>query len=108
MRKPHIATRLNGGEYRILAVGQVALEKYKDKPLVLRSVIQVIRNVATQDEQAALEVKESFLFEQLEQMIVDHEADGKWRSPVEIAKQFLGEFRADKNLQKAAEFNEFY
>jgi len=109
MRKPHIADRLNGPEYRMFAVGLLVLSKYRQKPSVVRSVVQTLRNVATQQEAAALEAKESDLFEQLHNLVVEHEAEaGKWRSPVEISKQFLREFRADEGLRKAATYNEFY
>jgi len=108
MRKPHIAERLNGSEFRVFAVGQLVLTHHADKPSVLRSVVQTMRNVATQDENAALEVKESDLFETMEKLVTDHENDGKWRSVVEISKQFLREFRADDGLRKKAQYNDYY
>lgn len=108
MRKPHIATRLNSPDVRVLAVGQLVLARYMEKPNVVRSVLQTVRNVATQDEAAATEVKESGILEEMRQMVVKHDGNDKWRSPVEIAKQCLREFRADDGLQKAAQYNDFY
>mmetsp|Transcript_60804 Transcript_60804/g.156708 ORF Transcript_60804/g.156708 Transcript_60804/m.156708 type:complete len:498 (+) Transcript_60804:74-1567(+) len=108
MRKPHIATRLNGTEFRVFAVGQMVLEHHKEKPSVVKSVLQTMRNVATQDDAAALEVKESDLLDEMLTLVRAHGQDGRWRSPVEIAKQFLREFRADDGIRKAAEWNEFY
>jgi len=108
MRKPHIAARLNGPDIRVLAVGQLVLSHHRGKPNVVRSVYQTMRNVATQDEAAALEVKESDLLEEMRKLVVEREGDAKWRSSVEIAKQCLREFRADEGLRKAAQYNEFY
>lgn len=108
MRKPHIAARLNGPDFRVFAVGQMLLAEYKDNPSVLKSVLQTMRNVATQDEQAALEVKESDLIEEMLQLVRERESDDQWRSPVEIAKQFLREFRADDSIRPAAKYNEYY
>merc|ERR1712151_1032856 len=108
MRKPHIATRLNAAEFRVVAVGQLVLAQYRSNPNVVKSVLQTLRNVAKQDDAAALEVKESDLFEEMRKLVAEHQDDGKWRSPVEIAKQFLREFRADDGLRKAAEFNDYY
>jgi len=108
MRKPHIATLLNGPKYRVVAVGQVVLQRHVARPGVVRSVIQTARNVATQDEAAGLEVRESGLLEELRRLVCEHEEEASWRSPVEIAKQFLREFRADDGVRKAAQYNEYY
>jgi|Transcript_46768 hypothetical protein len=108
MRKPHIATKLNGGDFRVFAVGQMVLQHHKNNPNVIKSVLQTMRNVATQDETAATEVKESDLIEDMRQIVLTHGEDGRWRSPVEIAKQFLREFRMDDGIRKAAEWNEYY
>lgn len=108
MRKPHIASRLNSADVRVLAVGQLVMARYQERPNVVRSVLQTMRNVATQDEAAALELKESEILEEMRQLVVKREGDEKWRSPVEIARQCLREFRADEGLQKAAQYNEFY
>lgn len=108
MRKPHIATKLNGGDFRICAVGQMVLAHHKANPNVVKSVLQTMRNVATQDEAAATEVKESDLIEEMRQLVLTHGEDGRWRSPVEIAKQFLREFRVDDGIRRAAEYNEYY
>mmetsp|Transcript_71476 Transcript_71476/g.155255 ORF Transcript_71476/g.155255 Transcript_71476/m.155255 type:complete len:494 (+) Transcript_71476:72-1553(+) len=108
MRKSHIASKLNGPEFRVIAVGFMVLEKHKQKPTTVRSVLQTIRNVATQDEAAALEVKESELFSEMQELVVEKQGNDKWRSPVEIAKQFLREFREDEGIRKPAAWNEFY
>jgi len=108
MRKPHIATRLNSPEVRVLAVAQLVMARHGERPNVVRSVLQTARNVATQDEAAATELKESGMLDEMRELVVKHEGNDKWRSPVEIAKQCLREFRADGGLQKAAEYNEFY
>lgn len=108
IRKPHIAKRLNGGDYRVIAVGQVVMEKHRERPAVVRSVIQTIRNVATQDEKAEIEVKESGILEELEKLIIDRGDLPAWRNPVEISKQFLREFRADNGVRKGAVWNEYY
>uniref|UniRef100_A0A7S4Q8P8 Protein HGH1 homolog n=1 Tax=Alexandrium monilatum TaxID=311494 RepID=A0A7S4Q8P8_9DINO len=108
MRKPHIATRLNSVDVRVLAVGQLVLARYIERPNVVRSVLQTVRNVATQDEAAALELRESDILEEMRKLVVTHEGNEKWRSPVEIARQCLREFRADDGLQKAAQYNEYY
>mmetsp|Transcript_3915 Transcript_3915/g.10537 ORF Transcript_3915/g.10537 Transcript_3915/m.10537 type:complete len:507 (-) Transcript_3915:173-1693(-) len=108
MRKPHIAAKLNGQEFRIFAVGAMVLEHHKENPNVVKSVLQTMRNVATQDEAAGIEVRESGLIEEMRQLVFKHRDDGRWRSPVEIAKQFLREFRTDDGIRKAAEYNEFY
>mmetsp|Transcript_64586 Transcript_64586/g.120244 ORF Transcript_64586/g.120244 Transcript_64586/m.120244 type:complete len:487 (-) Transcript_64586:56-1516(-) len=108
MRKPHIATRLNGPEYRIIAVGQMVLGKYLERPGVVRSVVGTIRNVATQDEAAATEVREAGLLDEILALVKDHEGDCHWTSSLEVARQFLREFRADEGIRKAAVWNEFY
>jgi len=108
MRKPHIATRLNESEFRVVAVAQLVLVQYRNNPNVVKSALQTLRNVAKQDEAAALEIKESDLFTEMRTLVSEHQDDGKWRSPVEIAKQFLREFRADDGLRKAAEWNDYY
>lgn len=108
MRKPHIAAKLNGGDFRVFAVGQMVLNYHKGNPNVVKSVLQTMRNVATQDEGAATEVKESDLIEEMRQIVLSHGEDARWRSPVEIAKQFLREFRMDDGIRRAAEYNEYY
>jgi len=108
MRKPHIAAKLNGPDVRVLAVGQLAMARYAEKPNVVRSVLQTVRNVATQEEAAATELRESGLLEEMRRLVAKHEGSDKWRSPVEIAKQCLREFRADEGMQRAAEYNDFY
>lgn len=108
MRKPHIATRLASPDYQIMAVAQVVLVKYRENPNVSRSVIQTLRNIATQVDDFAVAVRESDVFEELRTMIVEHAADEKWRSPVEIAKQFLREFREDEGIRRKAEYNDYY
>lgn len=108
IRKPHIAKRLNGGDYRVIAVGQVVMERHRERPGVVRSVIQTIRNVATQDDAAELEVKESGFLDDLEKLIIERGEQAAWRNPVEISKQFLREFRADRGVRKGAVWNEYY
>lgn len=108
MRKPHIAARLAGPDYKIVATADMVLERHRGNPNVSRSIIQTLRNVATQVEAAALEVKESDLFNELRDLVRNHGADDKWHSSVEIAKQFLREFREDGAIRTGAQYNEFY
>lgn len=84
------------------------MERHREKPGVVRSVIQTIRNVATQDDAAALEVKESGFLEDLERLVIERGEQAAWRNPIEISKQFLREFRADNGVRKGAVWNEYY
>eukprot|EP00927_Polykrikos_kofoidii_P070984 TRINITY_DN67335_c0_g1_i1.p1 TRINITY_DN67335_c0_g1~~TRINITY_DN67335_c0_g1_i1.p1 ORF type:complete len:500 (-),score=102.03 TRINITY_DN67335_c0_g1_i1:9-1508(-) len=108
MRKPHIAARLNNQDFRVFAVGQLVLERHIARPNVARSVLQTLRNVATQDESAGVEARESGLFDNMKDIVSKHQSDVNWRSAVEVAKQFLREFRADDGFRQAAKYNDFY
>mmetsp|Transcript_2478 Transcript_2478/g.5395 ORF Transcript_2478/g.5395 Transcript_2478/m.5395 type:complete len:486 (+) Transcript_2478:78-1535(+) len=108
MRKPHIATRLNGPDFRIIAIAHLVLNKYTSRPSVVRSVVGTIRNVATQDEAAATEVRESGLLDEILTLVKEHEGDSRWMTSLEVARQFLREFRADEGIRKAPQWNDFY
>lgn len=110
MRKPHIATRLNGPDFRVFALGQIVMNKHAQRPGVIRSVLQTMRNVATQDETAGLEVREggAELIAEMRRLVADKRGDDTWRSPVEISRQFLRELRADDGLRANAQYNDYY
>eukprot|EP00811_Abedinium_folium_P007259 NODE_16697_length_982_cov_8.045614.p1 GENE.NODE_16697_length_982_cov_8.045614~~NODE_16697_length_982_cov_8.045614.p1 ORF type:complete len:245 (-),score=86.07 NODE_16697_length_982_cov_8.045614:247-954(-) len=108
IRKPHIAAWLQGSECRVVALAQLALERHVEKPGVMRSVIQTLRNVATKHEPTATDIKESGLFEELRVLLQKHQGERQWRSAHEISKQLLREFDALGHLRASAKHNEYY
>merc|ERR1712224_1125351 len=107
IRKPDIASLMNGAEIRIMAVAQVVLMKHNDRPGVVRHVLQTLRNVASQDEAAAVELREAETLEQVKKVFHEHKNDAKWKLPVDVAKQFLREFRADDGIRAEAIYNAY-
>jgi len=108
IRKTPIAAKLNEGERGIVTLGQDTLRLHRGRPDVARSVVQTIRNIATQDEAASAEVKETDIFEFVRSIVKEHEGESRWHAAVDISRQFLREFRADGGLEKKAVYNQFY
>jgi len=108
IRKTPIAAKLNEGERGIVTLAQDALRLHLGRPDVARSVVQTVRNIATQDEAASAEVKETDIFEFARSIVKDHEGDSRWHGAVDISRQFLREFRADAGMEKKAVYNQFY
>lgn len=109
MRKSPIATKLNSVEGRgIVVLAQQVMNLHSSRPEVMRSVLQTMRSVATQDEAACVEIKESDTFEQARKLVKDHEGDARWNAAVDIARQLLREYRADEGMEKKAVYNQFY
>lgn len=108
MRKPHIATRLNGPDVRVLAVGQRVLEKHPTKPNVIRTVYQTMRNIAAADQAAEEEVRDWGIFDDMLQSVKDHKHDARWKPVVDIASLTLREFRADSSMRAPTQWNDYY
>jgi hypothetical protein len=108
IRNPTVASKLNSEGFKIIALGETVLNQHPSRPDVSRAVIQTIRNVATQDEPSAAELRESEIFSKLRRLILEHEAEGRWKHAVDISRQLLREFRADEGVQKAPQFNAYY
>lgn len=108
MRKTPIASKLNDGERGIIALAQQVMRQHSSRPDVMRSAVHTVRNVASQDDAASLEVKESDLFEIVRNLVKEHEGDARWNAAVDISRQLLREFRADEGMEKKAIYNKFY
>ena len=55
------------------------------------------------DEAAATEVREAGLLEEMLALVKGHSGDQHWVSSLEVAKQFLREFRADDGIRKVSQ-----
>lgn len=108
LRKSSIAAKLNEGEHGIVALGQQVLRLHSARPEAMRSTVATLRNVATQDEAACAEVKESDIFELVRALVQAHEGDKRWNPAVDISRQFLREYRMDEGMLKKALYNKFY
>jgi len=108
MRKSPVAAKLSSVDPGLVAIGSLVLHQHHDRPDVMRSAVHTLRNVAAHDEAASQEVKESDIFEKVRRLVQEHESDARWRAPVDIARQFLREFRADNGMEKAAQYNAYY
>jgi len=134
MRKPEIAQTLYDEPNRIVTVAQIILDVHKGNPSVLRSVIQTLRNVSKQVQDAATDMNEYEIFDLLRELVRKHQdhvanrenskdlidmcqkldtqtgSKRQWQVVVDISKQFLREFREDvgEGLGTNAVYNEFY
>mmetsp|Transcript_47232 Transcript_47232/g.135373 ORF Transcript_47232/g.135373 Transcript_47232/m.135373 type:complete len:487 (+) Transcript_47232:51-1511(+) len=108
MRKSPITGRLCDCEPGIIGLGLAVLRQHRDRPDLNRSTVHTLRNVASQEEAASTEVKESDIFEEVRKLVLEHESDPRWKAAVDISRQFLREFRADVGMEKKAEYNQFY
>lgn len=110
MRKEsNMAGKLNEGDKGVVALAQMAMKHHRSRADVARAVMQVMRNVATQDEAACVQIKEeSTIFEDARGVVKEHEGESRWKSAVDIARQFLREFRADEGMLKKAVYNAYY
>jgi len=108
MRKSPIAAKLTCGEPSIVALAQQVMLLHPARPDVMRQVVHTMRNVATQEEAASLEIKESDIFEHVRKLVKEHEGESRWHAAVDISRQILREFRADEGMEKKAVYNRFY
>lgn len=109
LRKSSIAASLNAGAPGIVAMAGVVLVKHRERADVMRSVVQAVRNVAAQDESASKEVAASDIFEEVRGIVKRHEGgEARWRAAVDVARQFLREFRQDEGMEKASQYNKYY
>merc|ERR1712098_475620 len=99
---------LNEGEKGIVTLAQQVFLRHAARPDVMRSVIHTMRNVASQDEAISQEIKELDIFDEVRKIVQQHEGDSRWHGAVDIARQFLREWRADEGMQKKAVYNAFY
>lgn len=108
MRRSPITDRLCQCDPGLVGLGLAALRAHRDRPDVNRSTVHTLRNVASHEESVAKEVKESGIFEEVRRLLLEHEQDAKWKSAVDISRQFLREHRADVGIEKKAQYNSFY
>jgi len=134
MRKPEIAQTLYEEPCRIVTISQVIFDCHKERPNVLRAVIQTLRNVSKQVPEAATDVIEYEIFDIVRKIVLNHQdhvanrenskdiidlaqkldtQDGSkklWQVCVDVSKQFLREFREDvgEGLVSKIRYNEFY
>lgn len=120
LRKPHIAEHLNKEPNRIVAIGQLILQRHLHEPNVVKTVLCTLRNVSKAVPDAGTELVESGFFDVVRQIYFDHFVEGggararsmqeaqKWIPVLDICKQFLREFRLDDGIRKAAVHNEYY
>ncbi|CAK0799672.1 unnamed protein product [Prorocentrum cordatum] len=104
LRKSPIAARLGD----LLPLGQAVLRQHPDRPDIARSVTMALRNIASQVDAVGAEVRESGLFEQLRELVLQREDKPRWGAAVDAARQFLREFKADQGVQKKAVYNAYY
>jgi hypothetical protein len=108
LRKSPIAAKLNEGEAGIVGLGLAVLRRHQDRPEIVRSIALALRNVAIQDDVASREVKEAGIFEEVRRLVSEHEHEARWKAAVDVARQFLREFRADAGMEKKAIYNAYY
>ena len=108
LRNPAMASFLNDTEHQVISLGQLVLEKHPERPDVAKSVIQLLWSVSRQNPKALAEVREAEIFVALRKMVGEHENEQRWHGAVEVARQFLREFREDEGVQKKPVYNEFY
>lgn len=108
MRRSTVTTALCDSELAIVRLAHAALAAHSSRADVCRSVVLTVRNLASQDEAAAREARESDIFSQARRIVVEHEVEAKWGAAVEVARQFLREWREDEGIERKAQYNAFY
>jgi len=108
MRKSPVSAKLCEGEPSLITLALPVLRAHQDRPDVMRSTIHTLRNVASQEESVIKEIKETDIFEEVRKVVKQHEQDSRWKSAVDISRQFLREHRQDEGMEKKAQYNKFY
>lgn len=108
LRNPAMASFLNDADHQVISLGQLVLDKHPDRPDVAKSVIQLLWSVSRQNPKALAEVRDAEMFVGLRKMVGEHQDQQRWHGAVEVARQFLREFREDDGVQRKAMYNEYY
>jgi len=108
MRKSPIASKLNDSDCRIVGLAQEVLRQHSGRHDVMRQTVHTLRNIASQDDTASQEIKESDVFENVRKLVKDHEGEPRWHAAIDVSRQFLREYRMDEGMEKRAVYNQFY
>jgi len=108
VKNTSMASFLNNEDHEVVSLGGLVLAKHPEKAEVSKLVIQVLWNIARNNEGTLMEVRERELFPVLRKIAIEHGEDKAWKGVMGIIMTFLREFREDECLQRKAVYNQFY